>query len=103
MFMNKISTRIPRKKISEFCKRWNVAEFSLFGSILREDFNADSDVDVLVTFSPNAQVSLFDIVIMQKELQALFARDVDLVEKASLNNPYRRQEILQTAKRVYAS
>jgi predicted nucleotidyltransferase len=101
--MSKIRIRVPRKKIAEFCKRWKVVEFSLFGSILREDFNPDSDVDVLVTFEPIAQVSLFDMVQMQIELKAIFARDVDLVEKASLYNPYRRREILQTAKRVYAS
>jgi predicted nucleotidyltransferase len=101
--MSKIRIPVPRKKIAEFCKRWKVVEFSLFGSILREDFNPDSDVDVLVTFAPDAQVTLFDMVMMQVELKALFARDVDLVEKASLYNPYRRREILQTAKRVYAS
>jgi predicted nucleotidyltransferase len=78
-------------------------EFSLFGSILREDFNSESDVDGLVTFAPDAQVSLFDMVKMQIELKTIFARDVDLVEKASLQNPYRRREILQKAKRVYAS
>jgi predicted nucleotidyltransferase len=101
--MSKIRIRVPRKKIAEFCKRWKVVEFSLFGSILREDFNPDSDVDVLVTFAPDAQVSLFDMVQMQLELKAIFTRDVDLVEKASLYNPYRRREILQTAQRVYAS
>ena len=78
-------------------------ELSLFGSILREDFNINSDVDVLVTFAPDAQVSVFDLVKMQLELKALFGRDVDLVEKASLHNPYRRREILHSAQRVYAS
>lgn len=101
--MSKLRIRIPRKKIAEFCKRWKVVEFSLFGSILREDFNSDSDVDVLVTFAPDAQVSLFDMAQMQIELKALFAREVYLVEKASLKNPYLRREILQTAKRIYAS
>ncbi len=57
--MSKIRIRVPRKKIAEFCKRWKVVEFSLFGSILREDFNPDSDVDVLVTLLPDAQVSSF--------------------------------------------
>ena len=78
-------------------------EFSLFGSVLREDFTRDSDVDVLVTFAPDAQVSLFDMAQMQLELEDIFSREVDLVEKASLHNPYRRREILQTAKRVYAT
>jgi uncharacterized protein len=94
---------IPRKKIGEFCQRWKVVEFSLFGSVLREDHRPDSDVDILVTFAPDAQVSLFDLVKMQMELKALFEREVDLVEKASLLNPYRRREILRTALRVYAA
>lgn len=99
--MSKLRIRIPRKKIAEFCKRWKVLEFSLFGSILCEDFNSESDVDVLVTFALDAQVSLFDMAQMQIDLKAIFAHNVDLVEKASLNNPYRCHEILQTAKRVY--
>lgn len=101
--MSKIGFFVSKKKIAEFCKRWQVVEFSLFGSILRDDFNADSDVDVLVTFADDAQVSLFDMVQMQLELKAIFAHDIDLVEKASLNNPYFRREILQTALRMYAS
>jgi predicted nucleotidyltransferase len=97
--------RLPfsKRKIAEFCKRWGIVEFCLFGSVLRDDFNPDSDIDVLVTFMPDAQVSLFDMVQMQLELKVIFSHDVDLVEKASLKNPYRRNEILQTAKRVYAS
>ena len=101
--MSRTRLRIPRKKITDFCQRWQVMELSLFGSILRADFNADSDVDVLVTFAPDTQVSLFDFAQMQLELEDIFSREVDLVEKASLNNPYRRREILQTAKRVYAT
>ncbi len=101
--MSKTRITIPRKKIIEFCKRWRVVEFSLFGSVLREDFNHDSDIDVLVSFSTDARVSLFDLAQMQIELKEIFSREVDLVEQASLRNPYRRREILQTARRVYAS
>ena len=101
--MNEIRIPIPQKKISEFCQHWKIVEFSLFGSILREDFHPDSDVDVLVTFSPEAEVSLFDLVKMQIELNAIFERNVDLVEKASLRNPYRRREILQSAEKIYGS
>jgi len=78
-------------------------EFSLFGSILREDFRSDSDVDVLVTFAPEAQVSLFDLVQMQIELESLFGRPVDVVEKDALRNPFRKREILSTAEVVYAA
>ncbi len=101
--MNKVRITIPRKKISEFCRRWNVVEFSLFGSVLRKDLTPKSDVDVLVTFAPNAHVGLFEIAQMQIELESVFKRPVDLVEKASLRNPYRRREILQTAQVIYAA
>ena len=101
--MSKIRLPIPRKKISEFCLRWKVVEFSLFGSILREDFRPESDVDVLVTFAPEAQVSLFDLVQMQIELEILFGRPVDVVEKDALRNPFRKREILGTAQVVYAA
>ena len=69
--MSRQKVPISRKKIANFCRRWNVVEFSLFGSVLREDFRPDSDVDVLVRFAPDARVSLFDLVEMQDELKAL--------------------------------
>jgi len=78
-------------------------EFSLFGSVLWEDFRPDSDVDVLVTFAPEAQVSLFDLVQMQIELECLFGCPVDVVEKDALRNPFRKDEILGTAQVVYAA
>lgn len=96
---------IPKKKIGEFCHRWKVVEFSLFGSILRDDFRPDSDVDVLVTFSPDAKVSLFDLVDMQDELKAIFRRDVDLVEKQAVldsENYIRQKSILENTRVVYA-
>ena len=96
--------RIPRKKIAEFCKRWSVLEFSLFGSVLRSDFNSRSDIDVLVSIDPKAKhIGLYEIIDMKLELQDLFKRPVDLVEKEGLRNPYRRREILRTAQVVYAT
>jgi len=80
-----------------------VVEFSLFGSILRNDFRPDSDADVLVTFAPEAQVSLFDLVQMKIELEELFGRPVDVVEKDALRNPFRKREILNTAQVIYAA
>ncbi len=94
---------IPRKKIAEFCKRWSINEFALFGSVLREDFRPDSDVDVLVSIDPEAHIGLLDIVQMQLELEKMFKRPVDLVEKEGLRNPYRRRAILRTAQVVYAA
>ena len=95
--------RLPRKKIAEFCKRWGIIEFSLFGSVLREDFRADSDIDVLVSIDPSAQIGLFELAQMQIELENIFKRPVDLVEKDALRNPYRRSEILKTAQVIYAA
>jgi predicted nucleotidyltransferase len=94
---------LPRKEIEEFCKRWSITEFSVFGSVLREDFRSDSDIDVLISIDPKAQIGLFEIAQMQIELEDLFQRPVDIVEKEGLINPYRRSEILSTAQVVYAA
>jgi predicted nucleotidyltransferase len=94
---------VPRKRIAEFCKRWSINEFALFGSVLRADFRPDSDVDVLVSIDPKAHIGLLEIVQMQIELEKMFKRPVDLVEKEGLRNPYRRREILRTAQVVYAA
>ena len=94
---------LPRKKITEFCKRWSITEFSVFGSVLRADFRANSDIDVLVSIDPKAHIGLFEIAEMIIELEGIFKRPVDLVEKEGLRNPYRRSEILSTAKVVYAA
>ena len=92
-----------RKGIDEFCHRWKVTELSLFGSVIRDDFQINSDVDVLVEFPEDIPYSLFDLVTMQEELQALFRREVDLVEKGALRNPFRRRAILNNRKIIYVS
>jgi hypothetical protein len=94
--------RIPRKRIADFCQRWSITEFSLFGSVLRDDFRRDSDIDVLVSIDPKAPIGLLELVDMQLELEKMFKRPVDLVEKEGLINPSRRREILRTAEVVYA-
>ena len=93
---------IPDKKIHTFCRRWNVTEFALFGSILREDFRPESDVDVLVSFAVETRWSLWDLAEMQQELETIFGRPVDLVENGAVRNPFRRQAILSTKEMVYA-
>ena len=92
---------IPNAEIEAFCRKWKVAELSLFGSFLREDFAPDSDVDVLVTFMDDAGWSLFDWVDMIDELKTIFGRDVDLVSKKGLRNPFRRHEILKNSEVIY--
>ena len=89
--------------IRAFCGKWRVREFSLFGSVLREDFRPDSDVDVLISFEENPGIGLWDMVAMMEELEALFGRKVDLVTKEGLVNPYRRYSILSTREVVYAA
>ena len=95
--------KIPKDRITDFCRRWKITEFALFGSALREDFHTKSDVDVLVTFEKNSPWSLVDIVSMQEELKEIFGRTVDLVEKDALRNPFRRRAIIRESRVVYAS
>lgn len=90
-------------QIHELCRKWQVAELSLFGSVLRNDFRHDSDVDVLVRFAPNDHWSLLDVVRMKAELEGIFARPVDLVEEGAIRNPFRRREILRTKQVIYAT
>jgi hypothetical protein len=94
---------VSEEAIASFCDRWKITEFALFGSILRDDFRPDSDVDVLVSFAPDAKWSLWNIVEMKEELKTLFGREVDFVEKAPLKNPFRRYEILSTKQVIYAA
>ncbi len=80
-----------------------MAELSFFGSVLRDDFRPDSDVDVLVSFEPDAEWTLLDLVSMQREIAEVLGRSVDLVEEAALRNPYRRSAILKSKQVVYAA
>lgn len=101
--MNNNTIVVPKDKIQEFCHRWKIKEFSLFGSILREDFGPDSDVDVLVTFDEDAHWSLYDWMDMIEELKAIFGREVHLFSKKGLRNPFRRHKILTTREVVYGT
>jgi len=106
MDMNDLKINIPRKALARFCKRWNISEFAIFGSALRNDFRPDSDLDVLVSFTPNARVSLFDMVNMQDELKTIFGREVDLISKRGLEhsqNYLRRKKILESAQVIDVS
>lgn len=94
---------IPTSRIEDFCRKWMVCEFSLFGSVLREDFRPDSDVDVLIVLADDAPWDLFDWVDMIEELKVIFGREVDLVEKTAIRNPFRRRHILANHKVIYAA
>lgn len=97
---------ISQEELEQFCRRWAIAELALFGSILREDFGLESDIDLLVTFLPEADWSLLDHIQMKMELSELLGRDVDLLTRRSVErsrNPLRRREILGTAQTVFAA
>ena len=102
---NKLPIPFPVREIDDFCHRWNLLNLALFGSVLRLDFRPDSDVDVLVTFDPSARPTLLHLVHMQRELENIFGRRVDLLERGGveeMSNPYYRNEILHTAQVFYA-
>jgi predicted nucleotidyltransferase len=104
--MPKIQIQIPETQIKDFCQKYHVREFQLFGSVLREDFKPDSDVDVLLTFEENGHYSLFDLERMQQELDAILGRKVDMVEKSSVEmsgNYIRRKHILQSSVPIYVA
>ena len=93
-----------RRQIEQFCRRHGVTEFSLFGSILRDDFGPESDVDVLITLEPGQSLTLESYLEMRNELSAMFGgREIDLVQKKLLTNPFRRHEILTTRRVLYAA
>ena len=101
--MAQIGITLPQKNIEDFCLKWKVSEMSLFGSVLSKNFRPDSDIDVLVSFKEDAGWSLFDFVDMIDELKIIFGRKVDLVEKDSLKNPFRRRTILASNEVIYAA
>ena len=95
-----------RERLADFCRRWQISELALFGSVLREDFRPNSDADFLVTFEASARLSLFDLVEMQNELKEMVGRDVDLVERRAVErseNYIRRRHILSSLEPVYVA
>lgn len=93
--------KVGESSIVQFCQRWQVRELALFGSVIRDDFSADSDVDVLVVFKPACRCDAIARVDMQNELAQLFGRDVDLTEKRLIKNPVSRAEILRSHRIIY--
>jgi len=97
---------IPRAEIEAFCKRHHIRRLALFGSVLRDDFGPESDVDVLVEFEPEANVTLLDLIEIERELSKILRRPVDLTDYESVEedpNYLRRQSILQSVETVYAA
>lgn len=100
------SVDIPIKKIADFCQKWQVTELALFGSVLRDDFRPDSDIDVMVQFHPDAHPTFSTLDQIEAELKTIFDRDVDLITRQGIEasrNYLRRHEILSTAQVIYAT
>ena len=88
---------VPEDTIRAFCRKWSVMTFRFYGSIMRDDFRPDSDVDVMIEFSPAAKISFFEMSTMQEELEAIFCRKVDLADRRSVDqseNYIRRKGML---------
>jgi len=101
-----VKVELPQNKVGEFCQKWKITEFALFGSVLRDDFRPDSDVDLMVAFAPDTRWSLLDLVKMEEELSTIIGHKVDLVERRAIEeseNYIRRRHILSSAEPVYVA
>ena len=98
-----MNVQVPQDRIEAFCRKWKIREFALFGSVLRDDFRPDSDVDVLVTFDPDADHSFGDWLDMQDELAEMFGRKVDMVRKELIENRFIRRHIMNNHQILYAA
>ena len=97
---------VSTSDIAAFCDRWGVAELAVFGSVLRDDFGPESDVDVLVRFKAGRTVGLFEADRMRRELAEIFAREVDLMTRAAIEgsrNYIRRKRILESVRVIHAA
>lgn len=98
-----VDVPISTDGIPDFCRRWQIREFALFGSVLRPDFGPRSDVDVLITFEPGAEWSLLDMGQMRVELGEMFGREVDVLEESAIRNPYMLASVQGAKRVVYAA
>ncbi|NJL92179.1 MAG: nucleotidyltransferase family protein [Coleofasciculaceae cyanobacterium SM2_1_6] len=104
MLRQQLKINIPQQELVLFCRKWKIKEMSFFGSVLRDDFRLDSDIDILVSFEDQSTWGILELVRMKRELEILLGREVDLLTKKSIeesHNWIRRQEILGTAQVVY--
>ena len=98
------TTHLPsRESLAGLCLRWRIRELSVFGSVARGSDRTDSDVDLLVTFDPDAPWSTLDLVDLREELASLFGRTIGLVEERAIRNPYRKASILRDKSVLYAA
>jgi predicted nucleotidyltransferase len=98
--MNGIKIKIPQKKLAELCQKYHIQKLAFFGSVLREDFRPDSDIDVLVEFEAG-HVPGLAFFTMQEELSKILGRQVDLFTPKFIS-PYFRDQVIKEAKVAYA-
>jgi predicted nucleotidyltransferase len=98
----RVKINLPQRELNDFCRRYQVKKLALFGSVLGENFRADSDVDVLISFQPNARIGLITYSRMQRELSEMLDRPVDLVPMEGLK-PIIRESVLSNIEEVYAA
>jgi len=94
---------IDEKAIASIAARYAIKELAVFGSILGELFTENSDIDLLITFNGMTHPSLFDLAELKSEFENVLGRPVDIVEKDAIRNPFRKKEIIETAKVLYAA
>ncbi|MGD1903142.1 MAG: nucleotidyltransferase family protein [Geitlerinemataceae cyanobacterium] len=102
----KLPIEIPLGELTKLCEDREIAELYLFGSVLRDDFRPDSDIDIMVQFHPDARPRFSTLDRIESELQKLFDRDIDLVTRRGIEssrNYLRRHEILSSARLIYES
>ncbi len=104
--MTPMNLGVGAERIAEFCRRWKIRRLAVFGSFVRGELRPGSDIDLLVTFSPDADWTMFDHFAMEEELSHLFGREVDLVSVRAVEenrNPISRRAILDSARQIYAA
>jgi len=104
--MAEVRLSIPSERIAAFCRKWKIVELSLFGSVLRDDFGPDSDIDILVRFDPGYHPGIDEYTDMVDELQGIFGREVDLLSRSSVEasgNPWRKHAILAATRQIFAA
>lgn len=98
--------KINKRKLHYLCRKWRIVKLEVFGSVLRKDFHSESDIDLLVTFAPDARWSLMQLYEAEREFTALFGRRVELVPRSGIErsaNYIRRRAILESAEIIYAA
>ena len=102
MKLNKNGIHLKYDDIVMICEKYHISEFSVFGSAIRDDFNSNSDIDILISFDVNFHSTLADILDLKEYFSQLFKRKVDIIEKEALRNPIRKRNILSTYEVIYA-